>query len=177
MMLLNSNFLKIRRQVCFLLLLFWLTSCGVSKNTVYRPKSTRSKVYSSANPTLADKIIWTAVTYKGTPYRMGGTSKSGMDCSGLIYTSFKKRNVIIPRTSFAMSQKGRNLLLKEVRRGDLLFFRTNRRKRRINHVGLVTANKNGKIQFIHSTSSRGVIVSYLSERYWKKAFTKAKRVL
>lgn len=179
-MVLIDLFFKIRKQVYFLFLIFLTTSCGVSKNTVYTPsKSTKPIVYptNNNNVTLADKIIWTAVTYKGVPYRMGGTSKYGMDCSGLIYTSFKKRNVIIPRTSLAMSRKGRNLLLKEVRRGDLLFFKTNKRKRVINHVGLVTRAKNGRIQFIHSTSSRGVIVSYLNERYWKRAFTSAKRIL
>lgn len=159
---------------------FLIMSCGSSRNTTTsrRSKPVRKEVKKSNNkPSLSDKIVWTAVTYKGVPYRYGGTNKNGMDCSGLIHTSFKKRNVTLPRTSRGMYTKGYRIPLREVRRGDLLFFTTVKKKGRVNHVGLVTSAKKGDIQFIHSTSSRGVIVTSLNESYWKRAFITAKRVL
>ncbi len=158
-----------------------LYACGSSKNvgTTNTPPITKkgTKKTITKKPTLADKVIWTAVTYKGAPYRLGGTTKTGMDCSGLIYTSFKKRDIILPRTSGEMYQKGRLVKLHLVKRGDLLFFKTSRKRAKVNHVGLVTSVKNGDIRFIHATSSKGVLVSSLREKYWKTAFVKAKRVL
>ena len=166
-----------------------MISCGSSKNvsstyktrtktiTKVKKKTGETSSKSSSKVTVADKIVWTAVTYKGVPYRFGGMTKRGMDCSGLIFTSFKQRNVPIARTSHQMYVQGENISLREVQRGDLLFFKTSRKKGRINHVGLVTSVDNGDIRFIHSTTSRGVIVTSLHENYWKRAFIKAKRVL
>ena len=125
---------------------------------------------------IADRIVRNAVAYKGTRYKYGGTSKRGMDCSGLVYVAFKKEGISIPRVSRAMAAKGKNVSLKKAKRGDLLFFRTTR-KRKITHVGLVTSVKKGVVYFIHATTKRGVKVSSLSEKYWRKAFVKAKRVL
>lgn len=164
-----------------------MISCGSSQKVIKSPpkrikKQIKKKTKTipttvTTNPTIADKIVWTAVTYKGVPYKYAGTSNAGMDCSGLIYTSFKKRNVFIPRTSEQMFASGVPISLKEVKRGDLLFFKTSRKRGRVNHVGLVTSAKKGDIRFIHSTSSRGVIVTSLNSRYWKRAFVGAKRVL
>ena len=169
------------KKILFIFTLsFLMISCGSSKNvtTYKKPKRSISKVVSSTNkPTIADKIVWTAVTYKGVPYKFGGTTKRGMDCSGLIHTSFKQRKVSIPRTSQEMYAKSYDIPLREVKRGDLLFFKTSRKRGRVNHVGLVTSVKKGDIHFIHSTSSRGVIVTSLYSNYWKKAFIKAKRIL
>jgi cell wall-associated NlpC family hydrolase len=100
-----------------------------------------------------------------------------MDCSGVIFVAYQKENIQLPRVSRDMAKKGKKTSLKRVKKGDLLFFRTNKRRRRINHVGLVVSVKKGRIQFVHSTTSRGVIVSSLSEKYWKNAFVKATKVL
>ena len=75
-----------------------------------------------------------------------------------------------------MAKRGKKTSLNNVKKGDLLFFRTHK-IRRINHVGLVISHKKGQIRFLHATSSRGVIVSSLSEKYWKKAFVKAAKIL
>lgn len=160
-------------------------SCGSSKQisttkNISNPKITkasRSTQGSSTEVSIADKIVWTAVTYKGIPYKYGGTNRSGMDCSGLIYTSFKKRDIQIPRTSRLMYNDGFPIRLHEVKRGDLLFFKTSKSRNKVNHVGLVTSVDKGDIKFIHSTSSRGVIVTSLNDKYWNRAFIKAKRVL
>ena len=76
-----------------------------------------------------------------------------------------------------MAEEGQNIKIREVEKGDLLFFRTSRRAKRINHVGMVVAVENDEIKFVHASSSRGVIVSSLREGYWNSAFVKATRVL
>ena len=121
-------------------------------------------------------IVNTALGYTGVRYKYGGTTRKGMDCSGLLYTSFGEHDLSLPRVSFDMSRKGIEVGLSQVQKGDLLFFKTSRRGR-INHVGLVVAVENGEVKFIHSTTSRGVIVSSIREGYWSNAFVKATRVL
>ena len=100
-----------------------------------------------------------------------------MDCSGLIYVAFQKENIALPRVSRDMATKGKPIKTKDVKKGDLVFFRTNKSSKRINHVGLVTVIKQGKIYFIHATTSKGVLTSSLDERYWKNAFVQVRRVI
>ncbi|MFH6603519.1 C40 family peptidase [Maribacter algicola] len=132
---------------------------------------------SSPNGPVADKIINTALTYSGTRYKYGGTTKKGMDCSGLLYVSFGEHDIALPRISYQMAEEGRRIRINKVKKGDLLFFKTSKRKRRINHVGMVVAVEGDDIKFIHASTSRGVIVSSLREGYWNYAFVKATRVL
>lgn len=125
----------------------------------------------------SNAIIKTAMNYNGTPYRYGGITKKGMDCSGLIYVSFKEHGIPLQRVSAQMAKQGKKIKLKEVEKGDLLFFTTSKNRKRINHVGLVVSTRAGDIEFIHSTTSRGVLVSSLSEGYWNYAFDHARRIL
>ncbi len=156
-------------------------SCGSSSKNkaVISAKPTpafRRKV--SNNPPAKKKIksiVTYAQSFKGTRYKFGGTTKKGMDCSGLVYTSFKKENIILPRTSRTMATQGKPVSIKKVGIGDLLFFKTNKRKNVISHVGLVVETK-GTIRFIHASTSKGVIISSLNEKYWNNAFVSARRV-
>ncbi len=179
----------IKKILSILLLFSLLYGCSSSK-TVSRKRYPRKKVAvkkrspkrvyrnRSRSKSVADKIIKTAFTYKGTKYKYGGTSRKGMDCSGLIMTAFVKNGISLPRTSYDMSTKGKTIPLRNARKGDLIFFKTNRRKpNRVSHVGLVTSVKNGQIYFIHASTKRGVTVNNMSQKYYKKAFAKAKRVL
>ncbi|EAR00526.1 C40 family peptidase [Maribacter sp. HTCC2170] len=125
----------------------------------------------------ANDIINTALTFSGVRYKYGGTTKKGMDCSGLLYVSFKEHDVSIPRVSHEMANKGKRIRVNQVEKGDLLFFKTTRRGKKINHVGMVVTVENNEIKFIHASSSRGVIVSSLREGYWNYAFVKATRIL
>jgi cell wall-associated NlpC family hydrolase len=125
----------------------------------------------------AEYIIDYAKQFKGVRYKWGGTTKSGMDCSGLVYESFKTQDIVLPRISRDMAKKGKKITLKKVLRGDLLFFKTGNRRNSINHVGLIVAIRNNDIEFIHATSGKGVIVSHLNESYWSKAFHEARRIL
>ena len=150
------------------LALVLFSSCGSSKPRVVTTVKEQEKI---------KPVIRTKKDFKGTPYKFGGTTKRGMDCSGLVYTSFKTEELELPRTSRAMSLQGTRLKLDEVNEGDLLFFETNKNRKVINHVGLVVGFNDEDILFIHSTSSRGVIVSNFSKAYWQNAFVMARRVL
>lgn len=177
--------MQVIKKIPQLLLFFILiTACSSSKQVTTKKRSssrrtTVKKIVSKKNTTtVADKIIATANTYKGTPYKYGGTTKRGIDCSALVMNSFANNGISLPRTSYDQSNSGKNIPLKNVRKGDLLFFRTNPRKpNRISHVGLVTSVKNGVAYFIHASTKRGVIENNMSQNYYKKAFVKAKRVL
>jgi len=175
------------------------TSCGSSKPQVITTKKEQRElteekpiirtkkdaektetvvfIEKSVEEKKASKITDGALKFEGTPYKYGGTSKKGMDCSGLVYTAFLEEDFSLPRSSRAMSLEGERLNLAEVGEGDLLFFETNKRRKVINHVGLVVGFNDEEILFIHSTTSRGVIVSNFSEAYWKNAFVMARRVL
>ena len=157
----------------FIISLFLFTSCGSLKKTTSHKAHNTS--VSSNNKT--NNIVSNAKSYIGTRYRYGGTTKKGMDCSGLIYTAFNNNGISLQRTSFEMSKQGKPIKRANTKKGDLLFFKTSKTGRSINHVGLVTKVIGNNIYFVHSTSSKGVIESKLSTNYWNKAFKFTKRVL
>lgn len=190
------------RKLPYLALFFLIASCGSSKTTTVAHVERRVNVprtsvtissgnedislknstemaeaRSEASLNFADRLINTALEYSGVRYKYGGTSKAGLDCSGLMLITFGEHNYDLPRSSSQMALEGQKVKLNEVVKGDLLFFCTGRRNRKINHVGLVVTTEGDEIKFIHSSTSRGVIVSSLREGYWNSAFVKATRVL
>ena len=164
--------MRLNINALILLVLLTMGSCGTSKKS-FRTAD-RNTVLNSDDH--MQRVSEKAKAFVGTRYKYGGTTKKGMDCSGLIYTSFLSEGIAIPRTSRDMSKLGKRLNLKEVEVGDLLFFETNKKKKVINHVGLVVETPTQDIFFIHSTSSRGVIISSLAENYWRENFVMARRV-
>jgi len=141
-----------------------------------RPQKVTRKT-SSAPKSQAESIIDYAEDFIGVRYKWGGTTKSGMDCSGLIYESFRAHDINLPRISRDMAKRGQKITLKNVHKGDLLFFKTGNRRNSINHVGLIVSIKNKNIEFIHATSSKGVTTSWINESYWSKAFYQARRII
>ena len=135
-----------------------------------------SKGTAKGSKKVKQEIIEYAKTFQGTRYKYGGTTRSGMDCSGLISVAFQKENIELPRASRDMATKGVSISLKNIEKGDLIFFKTSS-KNVINHVGLVVEADRGQVKFIHSSTRRGVIISSLDEAYWKKAFVNARRVI
>ena len=121
-------------------------------------------------------LIDSAYSYIGTPYKWAGTSRSGMDCSGFVSTAFSAINVPLSRSSIEMSTQGKDIPLSQAEVGDLLFFKTNRKRNRISHVGIVVG-VGDEVKFIHASVSQGITVSSLSEHYWQKAYAKTSRVL
>ena len=125
---------------------------------------------------LVQQLIHAASDEIGTRYRAGGTSSEGYDCSGLMYSTFMKFDIELPRSSAEMSQLGRKLDRDEIKKGDLIFFHT-RGKRHINHVGMVVEANAKEIKFIHSSTQQGVVISSTSEPYYAQTFAQANRVL
>jgi cell wall-associated NlpC family hydrolase len=123
------------------------------------------------------QIVNNAMEFNGVRYRGGGTTKDGMDCSGMVFATFKIFDITLPRSSHEQAKVGTVIDLKETRKGDLLFFKNNRRKSNINHVGLVISNEDGDVKFIHSTLSGGVVVSSMKEAYYDRTYVQANRVL
>ncbi len=125
-----------------------------------------------------DKIIRNARSFTGTPYKWGGTTRSGMDCSGLLVSAFQSAGVALPRTTSEQVKLGKDVSLKELLPGDLVFFATAKRKKhKITHVGLVTEIRDNKnIQFIHATTKLGVIEDNVFSNYYQNIFVKARRI-
>ena len=156
----KNNFHSIVRLI---LLAFLISSCVGSKKLTREQK--------------VDTVVNRSRSYVGTPYKYGGTTTLGMDCSGLLMRSFEAIDIYIPRTSKEQSKLGKKVNINELKEGDLVFFKTLKRKGRVTHAGLVTdARKKGHIMFIHASSSRGVIEANLMSDYYQKAFTKARRL-
>jgi cell wall-associated NlpC family hydrolase len=180
-----------RKLILIFFLLISITNCKSSKRTKKRDRSSSSKqiVKSTSNNNTnkydavvntdsnAQNIVRYAKQFEGVKYKWGGATELGMDCSGLVFESFRKFEIYLPRISRDMAKKGRKISLTKVKDGDLLFFRTKNRRNAINHVGLVVSSKNGKVKFIHATSSNGVITSFISESYWSKIFVEARKIL
>ena len=121
-------------------------------------------------------VIAAARSYTGTPYRWGGTTRVGMDCSGLLCTSFQSIDVTLPRTSDEQSRYGQKVKLKNIKEGDLVFFGANRFSRDVTHVGMVTeVISKDEVRFIHASSSLGVVENNLYADYFQKIFLKAVR--
>ncbi|MCK4738418.1 MAG: C40 family peptidase, partial [Deltaproteobacteria bacterium] len=109
-------------------------------------------------------------SWKGVPYKYGGLSKKGVDCSGFVSITFKEQlGIALPRSTKLMSRIGKKIKKKHLRSGDLVFFDTGR----YNHVGIYVSDGS----FIHASSSKGVTTSRLSNSYWKKHYWKSIRVI
>ena len=153
------------RIVHFLLIVLLFSSCASSR----KARQKQAKI---------DKVIATARSYTGNPYKYGGTTRSGMDCSGLLLNAFRAIDMDIPRTSEAQSKIGEKVKIKKLKEGDLVFFATGKKRRVITHVGLVTdRRKTGDIWFIHASTSLGVVEANLFTDYYQKRFRRARRVI
>lgn len=116
-------------------------------------------------------VAATALSYLGTPYRYGGDSRRGMDCSGLVYTVYSQHRVAVPRVSADQFGVGREVPPSRLRAGDLVFFADGRG--RIQHVGICLDDD----RFVHASSSRGVVEDSLRSRYFQDRFVGARRIV
>ena len=153
-----------------------LISCGSTKRKISETTKAETRYYDPPKDQRMILAVNDALTYEGTRYKWGGITRQGMDCSGLVYVAYAKANIPLPRVSRNMAKEGKRIKVNSANIGDLLFFKTEG-SGRINHVGIVVDIKPGELIFIHSTTSRGVIISSLDEKYWKKAFIEARRMI
>lgn len=109
--------------------------------------------------------------WKSVPYRYGGLSKKGIDCSGFVYLTYlTKFGITLPRNTKLLSEIGREISQRHLKAGDLVFFKTGLRKK---HVGIYIEKR----KFIHVTTSKGVIISSLEDPYWLKRYWKSIAVI
>lgn len=116
------------------------------------------------------QIINTAMQYIGVPYKFGGNSPKGFDCSGFTQYVFSKNGISLPRTADVQFRTGKIVGKSELKQGDLVFFTTY--EPGASHVGIYTENG----RFIHASSSKGVMISRLDDVYWKGRYVGAKRM-
>lgn len=110
--------------------------------------------------------------WRGTPYRYGGTTRRGVDCSGFVWLTFRDRfGLQLPRTTAAQTDIGSRISTRDLLPGDLVFFKTGSGENGL-HVGIYDTDN----QFIHASTSQGVIRSSLNNVYWKKVFWQARRI-
>ncbi len=124
-----------------------------------------------------DDILTEAETYLGTPYRYGGMTRRGIDCSAFVLSVFgATAGMNLPRVAASQAQEGEKVEKSDLQKGDLVFF--SHGKGRISHVGIVeSVSVEGDIKFIHAATSKGVMISSLADSYWGPRFRFAKRVL
>ena len=165
--------------------IFYVIFTGISKS-----KSTHHDNYTSEQPSglfkmpfselaevkidSSERLLNKIESWLGTPYRFGGKSRNGADCSGFVYSFFRENyNIFLGRSSRAMYSDVKPLNRKELEPGDLVFFK--RKTGPIYHVGIYVRNDT----FVHSSSGnqKGVIFSSLAEKYYEKNFFSGGRII
>lgn len=173
-----------RYFICLIVLILLACQSNV-RYTSGREISTAASGGNSSNPSQNDnfnpghsgkidqstmgKII---AGYLRTPYQLGGTGKLGIDCSGLVYVVYRDYNSTrLPKSTDKLYRDLKRVDYKNCKYGDLLFFSFDRTE--VSHVGIYVGNN----KFVHSSKSRGVIISSMNEDYYRNNFTGARRVM
>lgn len=161
------------------LLVSWLTGCGwmggpepepVAQPPDHRHGALPGQVSLTDPEAARAALLEQYLDWAGVPYRMGGSSREGLDCSGFIQLTYLQRfGVELPRDTSAQRGVGSKVEPSRLRPGDLVFFDTGPVER---HVGIYV----GRSQFLHVSSSTGVMLSRLDDGYWEARFRDAIRV-
>lgn len=150
-----------KTRILILFLVFLLVGCA----------TLRLKPYAELLSFDTIKLRPSVKKYLGTPYRRGGNTTKGIDCSGLVVSVFKEQGVGLPRTVKGLLSAGREVLAAKPKFGDLVFFKR-RLFSRTSHVGIYF----GKGKFVHASSSKGVTMSNFYSSYWQRRCTSIRRV-
>ncbi|WP_297062896.1 NlpC/P60 family protein [uncultured Duncaniella sp.] len=153
-----------------------LVSCGSSKNTgshTYRhggSGDSKNFVIPKSLPPQSHALLTEAKSWLGTPYKYGGEDKRGVDCSGLVLKVYKSAlDIKLPRNSAEQAGYCSPLQKNQLMPGDLIFFATSGSRKKVSHVGIYVGD--GKM--VHSSSSKGVIVSNISDDYYVRTYAGA----
>jgi len=165
-----------RSFVCYILLAISLcfAACAGSRH------AQQTEPLAAAGPLKKKdrvRLVGFAEKQMGAPYKWGGNTPRGFDCSGFTSYCFGHFGVQLPRTAAEQAKDGKKIRPKKARAGDLIFFEGPERKRKkaIGHVGIVMGGRGNNIKFIHAATN-GIIVSYLGDDYFRKRFRTIKRV-
>ena len=185
-----------RKQLIFLIVVGMFYSCGIAPRTLATNDDESSKKPAETNtppspkkrpslstptPVLPKEIFSNTeisknleIAYndwKGIPYLLGGTGYEGVDCSSFMQIVFEDHfGITLPRTTRQQIKEGKKVRRSNIKEGDLIFFRTSKTEM---HVGVAKDSK----QFIHASTSRGVMISSLDDNYWSQRYLETRRIL
>lgn len=178
-----SETIKIVKCLLYITLVACSISCAANEPKAENTELAQTGLHESeaseaANTKLgwsdkAQEVLINALSLSGIQYKYGGSSPdTGFDCSGFVRYVFKQAaNLTLPRTSYGISQLGKQVRTGDLKPGDLVFFNT--LKSAFSHVGIYV----GDNKFIHSPSSGGgVRIESMDSQYWQKRFNGAKRL-
>jgi cell wall-associated NlpC family hydrolase len=172
----KDGFVRQTKPHLFILftVIFLLTGCMKTVLPGYGPGQSGAPEKRAAGLTVNETIKLTLYAqledWQGVRYRMGGLSKSGVDCSGLVYLTFRDHfGIKLPRTTRHQSRTGKSVSRRHLQPGDLVFFKTGWFDR---HVGIYIE----KHRFLHVSTKKGVMLSSLENPYWRKRYWKAVRI-
>lgn len=160
-----------RTAIIGLVIVVSLASCSTSKRSDYSTLTGKSDTHIVKKRNLSrtrEQLVKEAVKWIGTPYEFGGMEKGkGSDCSGLVMAVYEQiANIKIPRNSAKQADFCIPINQNEVSPGDLVFFATGKDITRISHVGIMIDD----VQFVHSSQSKGVVISRTDSPYYVKTF-------
>ncbi len=143
---------------------------------------TLNRVFAETNEISFDKdsLVAFAKSLKGEKYCYGSCKPgSGFDCSGFVYYVFSQFGITLPRSSYLMVEKGKEVKLENCQKGDLIFFTgTDSKIREVGHVGIVVSEKGKPVEFIHCSSGKdySVVITPMTSTHYQKRFLKVKRL-
>ena len=160
-----------------LFMILLLSSCGTTRTPHYNFRElARAALHLEMDIDEKDNhaLYVESSKWLGVPYRYGGNSKKGTDCSGLTCSIYKKvyHKKLQRSSEDQRTEDCRKVTKRNLREGDLVFFHNGRKKKKASHVGIYL--KEGK--FIHASSSQGVIISELDEPYYRKCWMQGGRI-
>lgn len=164
---LKNRYLALFLVIIFVNLIQGCTSTGYSKkNKINEKPITDSNLQARKTKLLAIYQIW-----QDTPYRLGGNSITGVDCSAFVRHAYQEiSSYKLPRTTQYQVLLGKSVNQQQMVVGDLVFFKTNAKTR---HVGIYIDDE----QFLHASTSKGVTISKLTNNYWQRHYWKTRRLL
>jgi len=172
----GANFQRIIFSTVFVML-FTLSFGQVGSTNLQSDSLVKKDSLIPANNPKVDAIISFAKTFLGTPYRYGGTTPSGFDCSGFINYIFGNFGFSLVRTSYGLAELGETITLSEIRPGDLMFFKgSNVNSSSVGHVAMVIEVSPEAIKFIHSANGGVRIDNFKTSRYYIARYMKTKRL-
>lgn len=137
-----------------------------------KAKKAKTKKIKIAKIAKKDKVIKTAKGFLGKKYVYGANSKRAVDCSSFVQQVYKKHKKNLPRTSRQQASSGKHVDKKDLRKGDLVFFRSKKTKN-IAHVGIYLGGGN----FIHASSAKKkVVITKLNSNYYRRYYKGARRI-
>jgi cell wall-associated NlpC family hydrolase len=167
-----------------------LSSCSSSRKITHVEEANAANIHSTVRikknvpaytiktkNVSADELVDFAETLIGVKYKYGSSKKeTGFDCSGFINYVFNHFKINVPRISYDFTNAGKEVPIKNSKRGDLILFTGSDPKSGVvGHMGIVTENKKGILKFIHASTSNGVMISGMNS-YFVPRFVKVNRV-